>query len=68
MAAKPVVKWTTAGAERVPPAPWVKIDAGRGLCEEEEDEGEAGSERTHEMGLLGFAGLGIVNVEVEVEC
>jgi hypothetical protein len=27
--ANPVVKCTTAGAESVPPAPWVKINAGR---------------------------------------
>src|SRR2546423_4417887 len=67
-AEKPVVKLTTAEADRVPPAPWVKISAGGGRCDSEGPLEPGGLERKHGIGLLAFAGLAIVNEDCSCSC
>lgn len=58
---KPVVKLTTAGAERPPPAPWVKISEGSPSVE---------PERRHDISES-FEGLGMVKkceVDEDLAC
>jgi hypothetical protein len=72
VAAKPVVKLTTAGADRVPPAPWVKIrdvgavgwEVGGGSVG---GGGGSGRERRHGIGGVELALLAGVEVDLVVE-
>jgi hypothetical protein len=77
VAAKPVVKLTTAGADRVPPAPWVKIrdvgvvgwEVGGGSvgCGRGSGCGGRGRERRHGIGGVELALLAGVEVDLVVE-
>lgn len=49
VAAKPVVKFTTAWAERVPPAPWVKI---KDVGASESEASVGGRERRQGIGVV----------------